>query len=237
MCIPVCPWDRRWFRTLCFREVLFWTEWSADPTFQCTMVSDERHNHLLLALSWAMWGSEPWVQWDWASFSILLSQILAPSSPVTRTTNLISSQLPSDPDYQSVLTKQPTLGFNAVRHPSCLSTIGCWGPVCPVRPQEFSWACLQSLGSCLALCPPCSTKSLWFSFPHSSLLSLEDQPWPYVWILYPSLFSLTLFFSVPVPYFTLSLLSPPTSLPQYSFSLNLSHYSLLDVVMLYRVFS
>lgn len=54
-------------------------------------------------------------------------------------------------------------------------------------------------------------------------------------ILYPSLFSLTLFFSV--PYFTLSLLSPPTSLPQYSFSLNLSHCSLLDVLMLYRVFS
>ena len=177
MCIPVCPWDRRWFRTLCFGDVLFWAEWPADPTFQCTMVSDERHNPLAVGPLMGHVGSEPWVQWDWASFSILLSQILAPSSPVTRTTNLISSQLPSDPDYQNVLTKQPTLGFNAVRHPSCLSTIGCWGPVCPVRPQEFSWAWLQSLGSCLTLCPPCSTKSLWFSFPHSSLLSLEDQPW------------------------------------------------------------
>lgn len=100
---------------------------------------------LLLALAHTMQGNEPYNETG-ASFSSLLSQILGPSSPVTRTTNLLSSQLPSDPDYQTVLTKQPTLGFTAVRHPSWLSTIGCWGPVCPVRPQEFSWACLHSTG-------------------------------------------------------------------------------------------
>ena len=131
MCVSVYPWDWRWFRTPCFGDMLFWSEWPADPMIQM-MVSMRDLTFLLLALPQAVPGvsrgySEIGLPplFSWVRYLLLRIQLPEQQTcfPPNFLVTLIIKMFWLNNLHWALMLSDIHL----------VNTISCWGPVHPIR--------------------------------------------------------------------------------------------------------